>query len=66
MPRANQGLLDVPGHAFGSALHGLAVLAWPKALLRDIPDATRHHLEELTFTFIDEGLAQAGTLLPSG
>jgi hypothetical protein len=25
--------------------------------LRDVPDATRHHLEELTFTFIAAALA---------
>jgi AcrR family transcriptional regulator len=39
-----------------SVVHGLAVLAG-QGPLRDIPDATRHHIEELTFTFIDEGLA---------
>jgi AcrR family transcriptional regulator len=39
-----------------SEVHGLAVLAG-QGPLRDVPDATRHHLEELTFTFIDEGLA---------
>ena len=39
-----------------SAVHGLAVLTG-QGPLRDIPDATRHHLEELTLTFIDEGLA---------
>jgi AcrR family transcriptional regulator len=39
-----------------SAVHGLAVLAGPGPL-RDVPDATRRHLEELTLTFIDEGLA---------
>jgi AcrR family transcriptional regulator len=39
-----------------SAMHGLAVLTG-QGPLRDVPDATRHHLEELTFTFIDEGLA---------
>ena len=39
-----------------SAVHGLAVLAG-QGPLRDVPDATRHHLEELTFTFIDAGLA---------
>jgi hypothetical protein len=38
-----------------SAVHGLAVLAG-QGPLRDIPDATRHHLEELTFTLIGEGL----------
>jgi AcrR family transcriptional regulator len=38
-----------------SAVHGLAVLTGPGPL-RDVPDATRHHLEELTFTFIGEGL----------
>jgi AcrR family transcriptional regulator len=39
-----------------SAVHGMAVLAG-RGPLRDVPDATRHHLEELTLTFIDEGLA---------
>jgi len=39
-----------------SAVHGLAVLAGSEPL-RDIPDATRRHLEELTFAFIGEGLA---------
>jgi AcrR family transcriptional regulator len=38
-----------------SAVHGLAVLTG-QGPLRDIPDPTRHHLEELTFTFIGEGL----------
>jgi len=39
-----------------SAVHGLAVLAG-QGPLRDIPDATRHRLDELTLTFIGEGLA---------
>lgn len=39
-----------------SAVHGLAVLTG-QGPLRDVPDATRHHLEELTRTFIDESLA---------
>jgi AcrR family transcriptional regulator len=39
-----------------SAVHGLAVLAG-QGPLRDVPDATRHHLEELTLAFIGEGLA---------
>jgi AcrR family transcriptional regulator len=39
-----------------SAVHGLAVLAG-QGPLRDVPAATRHHLEQLTLTFIDEGLA---------
>jgi AcrR family transcriptional regulator len=38
-----------------SAVHGLAVLAG-QGPLRDVPDAARHHLEELTLTFIDESL----------
>jgi AcrR family transcriptional regulator len=38
-----------------SAVHGLAVLTGPGPL-RDVPEATRQHLEELTFTFISEGL----------
>jgi AcrR family transcriptional regulator len=39
-----------------SAVHGLAVLAG-QGPLRDVPAATRHHLEELTLAFIDESLA---------
>jgi AcrR family transcriptional regulator len=39
-----------------SAVHGLAVLTG-QGPLRDVPDATRHHLEKLTFTFIEGGLA---------
>jgi hypothetical protein len=37
-------------------VHGLAVLAGPGPL-RDVPDAARQHLDELTLTFIDDGLA---------
>ncbi len=39
-----------------SAVHGMAVLAGTGPL-RDVPAATRHHLEELTLIFIDGGLA---------
>src|SRR5262244_383096 len=39
-----------------STVHGLAVLAG-QGPLRDLPDATRHHLEKLTSAFIDEALA---------
>jgi AcrR family transcriptional regulator len=39
-----------------STVHGLAVLTG-QGPLRDVPDAARHHLEELTFTFIGAGLA---------
>ena len=39
-----------------SAVHGLAVLAG-QGPLRDVPDAVRHHLDELTLTFIDQSLA---------
>jgi AcrR family transcriptional regulator len=38
-----------------SAVHGLAVLTGPGPL-RDVPDATRRQLEELTFAFITEAL----------
>ena len=38
-----------------SAVHGLAVLTG-QGPLRDIPDAARRRVEELTFTFIGEGL----------
>jgi AcrR family transcriptional regulator len=39
-----------------STVHGLAVLTG-QGPLRDLPEATRHHLEDLTRTFIDESLA---------
>ena len=39
-----------------STVHGLAVLTEQKPL-RDIPDATRHHLEKLTRAFVDAALA---------
>jgi AcrR family transcriptional regulator len=39
-----------------STVHGLAVLAG-QGPLRDVDDATRHHLDELTLNFIDGGLA---------
>jgi AcrR family transcriptional regulator len=38
-----------------STVHGLAVLAG-QGPLRDVGDATRRHLDELTFNFIDAGL----------
>ena len=47
-----------------SAVHGLAVLAG-SGPLRDVPEATRQHLEELTFSFIGEGLAAASPQVPS-
>jgi hypothetical protein len=39
-----------------AAVHGLAVLAG-QGPLRDVPDATRHRLDERTLGFIDGGLA---------
>jgi Tetracyclin repressor-like, C-terminal domain len=39
-----------------STVHGLAVLEG-QGPLRDVGDATRHHLDELTLDFIDGGLA---------
>jgi AcrR family transcriptional regulator len=39
-----------------STVHGMAVLAG-QGPLRDVPDATRDHLAELTLNFIGEGLA---------
>ena len=39
-----------------STVHGLAVLTG-QGPLRDVPDATRHRLEEATRAFIDESLA---------
>jgi AcrR family transcriptional regulator len=38
-----------------STVHGLAVLTGPGPL-RELPDATRRHLEKLTLAFIGEGL----------
>jgi AcrR family transcriptional regulator len=38
-----------------ATVHGLAVLTG-QGPLRDLPDATRHHLEDLTRTFIGRGL----------
>ena len=39
-----------------STVHGLAVLTG-QGPLRELPDATRHHLEKLTSAFIGEALA---------
>ena len=39
-----------------STVHGLAVLTG-QGPLRDVPDVTRHHLEEVTRAFIEGGLA---------
>jgi AcrR family transcriptional regulator len=39
-----------------SAVHGLAVLAG-QGPLRDAPEATRRHIERLTFAFIEKALA---------
>jgi hypothetical protein len=39
-----------------SAVHGLAVLTG-QGPLRDAPDATRRHIEEVTSSFIEAGLA---------
>ena len=52
LPRPRRDGIEYP---IWSAVHGLAVLAG-QGPLRDLPDATRRHLEELTLTFIDEGL----------
>jgi AcrR family transcriptional regulator len=42
-----------------SMVHGLAVLTG-QGPLRDVSDATRHHLEELMRAFVEGGLACAG------
>lgn len=54
------GVLDPrrrPGveYPIWSAVHGLAVLAG-QGPLRDVSEATRQHLAELTFAFLEEGL----------
>jgi AcrR family transcriptional regulator len=51
-PRRRDGI----EYPIWSAVHGLAVLAG-QGPLRNVPAATRHHLEELTLTFIGEGLS---------
>jgi AcrR family transcriptional regulator len=51
-----RGRRDGIEYPIWSAVHGLAVLAG-QGPLRDVPDATRRHLDELTFKFIDEALA---------
>jgi AcrR family transcriptional regulator len=43
-----------------STVHGLAVLTG-QGPLREVPDATRHRLEQLTHAFIGEGLASMGS-----
>ncbi|HKO84576.1 MAG TPA: TetR/AcrR family transcriptional regulator, partial [Actinomycetota bacterium] len=58
---ADAGVLDRQRRAgieypIWSTVHGLAVLTG-QGPLRDLPDATHHHLEDLTRTFINERLA---------
>jgi AcrR family transcriptional regulator len=58
---ADAGVLDRQRRAgieypIWSTVHGLAVLTGAGPL-RDVPDATRHHLEEITRGFIEGGLA---------
>jgi AcrR family transcriptional regulator len=58
---ADAGVLDRqrrPGieYPIWSTVHGLAVLTG-QGPLRDVPDATRHHLEKLTRAFIEAALA---------
>jgi AcrR family transcriptional regulator len=55
LPRQRRDGIEYP---VWSAVHGLAVLAG-SGPLRDVPEATRQYLEELTFAFIGEGLAGA-------
>jgi AcrR family transcriptional regulator len=57
---ADAGVLDRqrrPGmeYPIWSTVHGLAVLTG-QGPLRDVPDATRHHLEKLTRAFIEAAL----------
>jgi AcrR family transcriptional regulator len=51
-PRRRDGI----EYPIWSAVHGLAVLAG-QGPLRELPGATRHHLEKLTLAFIGEALA---------
>jgi AcrR family transcriptional regulator len=46
-----------------AAVHGMAVLAG-QGPLRDVPDADRLHLEELTLGFIGDGLTDRGPAEP--
>jgi AcrR family transcriptional regulator len=55
LPRQRRDGIEYP---VWSTVHGLAVLAG-SGPLRDVPEATRQYLEELTFAFIGEGLAGA-------
>ena len=61
LPRSRRDGIEYP---VWSAVHGLAVLAG-SGPLRDVPEAARQHLEELTLTFIGEGLAAAPPQVPS-
>ncbi len=51
-PRRRDGI----EYPIWSTVHGLAVLTG-QGPLRDLPDATRHHLEKLIGTFIEQALA---------
>jgi Tetracyclin repressor-like, C-terminal domain len=58
---ADAGVLDRRRHGgleypIWAAVHGMAVLAG-EGPLRDVPEATRRKLEELTLTFIGDSLA---------
>jgi AcrR family transcriptional regulator len=62
---ADAGVLSRPRrdgieYPIWSAVHGLAVLTG-QGPLRDVPEATRQHLEELTLGFISDALAGAPT-----
>jgi hypothetical protein len=61
LPRRRRDGIEYPVWA---AVHGLAVLAGTGPL-RAVPEATRRRLEELTLTFIGEGLAGASAPVPS-
>jgi AcrR family transcriptional regulator len=52
----DRGRRDGIEYPVWSAVHGLAVLTG-QGPLRAVPDATRHHLEQLTLAFIGDGLA---------
>ena len=59
----HRGRRDGIEYPIWSTVHGLAVLTG-QGPLREVPNATRRHLEELTGTFIDESLASASTPPP--
>ena len=53
LPRPRRDGIEYP---IWSTVHGLAVLT-TQGPLRDVPEVTRRHIEELTSSFIGSGLS---------